>query len=90
MGYFPGGSTSGGEAKLVVYRQTLGQEEIENGFFILPKVPQILGAVLLFIRGAPQQQYGTDYIVTENRLIWNGLNIDGILSAGDKVTVVYQ
>jgi hypothetical protein len=39
--------------------------------------------------GGPAQDYGTDYTVTTNQLGWNGLTLDGVLVAGDKLQVLY-
>jgi hypothetical protein len=41
------------------------------------------------IGGIPQE-YGADYIIYGNQLIWCGLGLDGLLEPGDNVRIIYK
>ncbi len=88
MGYY--GLPACTEGTYAVMRKALTGEEIAQGRLALPEYQQTPPKVLLLIRGAPTQQYGADYQVTGNELVWSGLGLDGELEPGDEVTVVYQ
>ena len=40
--------------------------------------------------GGPTQVQGLDYDVVGNVISWNGLALDGILEAGDRLVIYYQ
>lgn len=46
--------------------------------------------VRLYVAGAPNQVYGTDFIVTGVVLSWDTLALDGVLSAGDQIFIEYE
>ena len=48
---------------------------------------------VMIIRGAPGQFYGDDFQMDgtyTDRLSWDSKDLDGVLVAGDKVTVLYN
>lgn len=69
---------------------TLNGTDITNKFITLSVAPTTINKTVLLIREAPSQFYGDDYIVNTNQLGWNGLSLDGVLSSGDKLTVIYK
>lgn len=72
---------------------TLVADDITNKYITLNRVPKIAAQVVLLIQGAPAQFYGADYAmdgVETTRLTWDGLTLDGELSEGDNLTVIYN
>lgn len=72
---------------------TLTATDITNKYIDLGYTPASASAVVAQVKGAPWSFYGDDYqmnTATPNRLEWNGLGWDGVLEAGDKITVVYD
>lgn len=65
-----------------------GQEAAKE--VTLSASPTNVNRTLLLIKGAPNQFFGEDYTVSGNTLSWNGLGLDGILAAGDKLAIVYN
>jgi hypothetical protein len=76
-------------AALTPYSYTLTGTDITNKFITLPATPTQPTNTLMTVIGGPAQDYGTDYTVTTNQLGWNGLTLDGVLVAGDKLQVLY-
>ncbi len=73
---------------------TLTGTDITNKYIDLAQVP-LNAYVSLTIKQAPWQFVGDDFEIITNgsdirRLSWNGLGLDGILEAGDKLTVEYR
>jgi len=71
---------------------TLTATDITNGYVDLAATPDVATDVVLLVKDAPAQFYGTDYTMdgtVTNRLTWSGLGLDGVLSAGDSITVIY-
>jgi len=76
----------------VIERFTLTSADISNKYITLSYEPNEPQKVLFFVDGNPIQSYGTDYQMDSTyptRLTWDGLDLDGILREGDKVTVIY-
>lgn len=76
-----------------VERFTLTATDITNKYISLSTTPMEAAGVLLSIKGAPGQFFGEDYQMdgtTPSRLTWASLGLDGILSAGDKLTVTFR
>jgi hypothetical protein len=65
-----------------------GQEAAKE--VILSSAPTTATNTLLLIQGGVNQFYGDDYTVSGSTLSWNGLALDGILAAGDKLTIIYD
>lgn len=69
---------------------TLISTDISNGYVTLASMPTSSSYVVLLIQTAPNQFYGIDYTVIGSKLSWTGLALDGILSIGDNLTVLYS
>ena len=69
------------------YVYTLNSTDVANGFVILPTVPTQPANTLLTVAGGPMQIYGVDYTVVGSTLTWGSLGLNGILAAGDVLTV---
>lgn len=79
------------ERKCVVF--TLGAADISNKYIALGEIPANPSAITVNPKGGPQQFYGDDFIMDgaqPTHLSWNGLGMDGILLAGDKICVEYD
>jgi len=72
----------------------LTDTDIENKYVQLTFEPVVPEETIVYINGAPGQDYGTDYQVTISSgvayLTWNGLGLDGRLQSGDTLIVVYD
>lgn len=76
-----------------VIQYTLTATDITNKYVILPNVPANPAAVVLVVRGAPGLAYGLDYQIDASypdHLTWASLGLDGLLVAGDVLTVIYD
>ena len=74
---------------------TLTSTEITNKYVDLDQVPRTNTAVMVFPVGGIAQEYTTDYTVISTgsavkRLNWNGLGLESLLEAGDKIIVEYS
>ena len=81
---------SGGHEVLVT---TLVQADIDNGFILLPLAPSTPSATLVLLKGAPAQVYGDDFTVSGNTLTFinsTAGDLGDILTAGDKLTIMYK
>ena len=76
------------EQKKVEVR-TLIAGEITAKQITLASTPKQALAVEFSPKGGCEQVYGDDFTVSGAILTWNGLGLDGILIAGDKVVVSY-
>lgn len=76
------------EAAKVEYR-TISAPEAAAKQLTLAAAPVDVTEVQLGIAGGGTQIVNDDFLVTGSTLSWNGLGLDGILSAGDKVCIVY-
>jgi hypothetical protein len=77
-------------ALLAVEPFTLSSGDISNKFITLSAAPTAPTKTQLSVIGGPAQAYGTDFTVTGTQLSWSGLFLDGVLVAGDIVTVQYE
>lgn len=55
----------------------------------LAETPLIPAEVMLDVQGGPSQYYGTDFVVITGVLSWSGLDLDGLLEAGDQLRISY-
>lgn len=69
---------------------TLTGTDATNKFVTLTSTPSNPGAVILLVEDAGNMFYGVDFTVSGNHLSWSGLELDGILSSGDNLTVTYH
>lgn len=73
----------------VVEYFTLDQQNIDNSEIVLQVEPFYKTETCLDIIGGSAQMYGDDFEVVNNKLKWLGKDLDGILSAGDRLRVQY-
>lgn len=89
-----GGGGGSGSAPIIT-NITLSGTDITNAGVILPVVPAVPSNVSVNVVGGVQQQYSVDFTINSNlspnkTLDWTGLGLDGILTAGDVLTVIYN
>lgn len=78
-----------------VDRFTLTAGDVTNAYVDLAVTPDEPTRVVVSVKGAPGQFYGDDFqVITDGtsvrRLSWAGMGLDGLLVAGDKLTVTYD
>lgn len=76
--------------QIVTEELTLSSQSIADKLVSLSYVPADETNVTLNIIGGAPQEYGSDYYVDGNDLIWAGLALDGKLSSGDKLRILYE
>lgn len=81
-----GGSDSTVE---IEYRTISGPEDAAKQL-TLAIAPVDVSKVQLGIRGGGTQILGTDFTVSGSILSWNGLALDGVLTSGDQITILYK
>ncbi len=81
-------SDMSGETVKVEYRTITGPEDSAKQL-TLAATPNNPLNVLLFVIGGFAQENGVDYSVSGNILDWNGLGLDGDLTAGDSIMLLY-
>jgi hypothetical protein len=69
--------------------RTISAGEATAKALTLSNSPSISGEVNLDVIGGGPQFYGDDFIVSGSTLDWNGLGLDGLLAAGDKLRISY-
>lgn len=79
---------SGGTTPIVEYRE-ISVLESEAKALSLAYAPTDPTLVQLDIISGGPQQYDFDYAVAGAILSWDGMNLDGVLSAGDKLRIAY-
>lgn len=72
-----------------VYTITLSSTEISNKGFNLPHSPLEPSEVILNIADGLTQEYNVDFTVSGTLVSWDGYQLDGDLTSGDKLTLVY-
>lgn len=72
----------------------LSSTDITNKYVQLSFEPIVHEETIVYVNGAPGQDYGTDYAINvvsgTAYLTWNGLGLDGKLQPGDTMVVVYD
>lgn len=81
-------NAAGGTAPQVELR-TITAPEAAAKSLTLAGAPTFPLRTILTIASAPGQFYGDDFIVTGAVLSWAGLDLDGILDTGDRLTIFY-
>lgn len=69
---------------------TLNGTDITNGYVTLGETPGVAAETILSVKDAASMHFGDDFTVTGNQLSWTGLELDGILASGDKLTIKYN
>lgn len=85
MGGFLIGQNSGD----IVERIELQEQDIFNKFVKLGDTPIISQNVIVTPEGGITQIYGIDYSVSGDRLLWDGLGLEGVLEQGDILIIQY-
>jgi hypothetical protein len=85
MGGFLIGQNSGD----IVERIELQEQDIFNKFVRLSDTPIISQNVIVTPEGGITQIYGIDYSVSGDRLVWDGLGLEGVLEQGDILIIQY-
>jgi hypothetical protein len=78
------------EEKTKVEYRTISAGEASSKSLILAEEPLTAGEVALDVKGGTAQFYSDDFTVSGDVLDWNGLGLDGLLVAGDKVRIIYN
>lgn len=81
-----GGSDSTVE---IEYRTISGPEDAAKQL-TLATTPVDVTKIQMGIRGGGTQILGTDFTVSGSILSWNGLGLDGVLTSGDEITILYK
>jgi len=68
---------------------TVAGGDITNKYIALANTPYSASEVAMDIIGGTAQIYDTDYTVSGTNLVWDGLDLDGVIEAGDKMRVFY-
>lgn len=71
------------------YFHTVTAGEITAKQITLPNTPIVANETVLDVIGGTSQQYSIDYSVSGAVLTWNGYALDGQLTAGDVLRVLY-
>lgn len=82
-------SGGGGGASVEVEYRTLTAGEVTAGSLSLVDTPATPGDVVFGVEGGGVQVQPTDFVVSGTTLSWSGLSLDGILTAGDRVYILY-
>ena len=83
-----GGGSSNGDFQLSCREVTAGEDTAKK--LTLSPTPADTDEVAMFIVGGSSQKPGIDYeIINGNELSWDGLGLDGLLSVGDKILLLY-
>lgn len=67
---------------------------ISNKYIVLTEAPTVKSKTRVIVIGGPEQEYGVDFVVTNDdggkRLSWAGLGLDGVLEVNDSIVVTYN
>jgi hypothetical protein len=69
--------------------RTVTAPEATAKSLVLAATPITASGVIMLVASAPNQFYGLDFTVSGTTLTWAGLGLDGILAAGDQLTILY-
>ena len=78
-------------SKYNTYVHVITVAEFNNKRMGLPAAPTEDDDTILLMKHGPNQFYSDDYIIDGNgRVDWNGRGLDGVITVGDEVTVLYR
>jgi hypothetical protein len=83
-------NTTGGKLYSPENVRTITGSEESNKEIILLSTPTDVTKTRFQVDGGFLGVYGIDFTVSGNVLSWNGLGLDGLLAAGDRVLVTYN
>lgn len=81
---------SGGTTQYNVNKFTLSGTDITNKYVTLSGTPTTVTKTVVSVIGGDSQDYSIDFTVSGTQLSWNGLGLDGVLIAGDKLIVQFN
>lgn len=81
------GSTSG--VRLYKEEKILNADQINSGIIVLEKSPDNPTSVRLVPKHGIEQDYGDDFVVSGNELIFRDLGLDGFLEENEAVYIYY-
>lgn len=81
------GSTSG--VRLYKEEKILNADQIISGIIVLEKSPDNPTSVRLVPKHGIEQDYGDDFVVSGNELIFRDLGLDGFLEENEAVYIYY-
>lgn len=67
----------------------LSADDTRNGYACMEYMARDATSAVNVV-GGPPQAYGVDYVLDGNRLFWRGLGMDGEVSPGDVIRVIYH
>lgn len=73
-----------------VNKFTLSPTDIANKYVTLTAPPTTPASTVLDVISGDSQDYGVDYVVTGSTVSWDGLGLDGVLVAGDKLQIQFD
>jgi hypothetical protein len=86
-----GGPSPGGNYSVEKFTLTAGN--ITDKYVVLAAAPSTQSATRLIVIEGIEQDYAVDFEMTADdggqRLSWDGLGLESLLEAGDKIVVVY-
>jgi hypothetical protein len=85
-----GGPGPGPGADFYVEQFVLSPAEATAKSVTLANAPTNAARTVLIIKGAGGQYYGDGFIVSGTTLSWNGLELDGVLEAGDRLSIIHN
>lgn len=88
-GFSFSGGGSGVPSGYYLEEFTLNSGNIISKSVTIANTPTTPAATLMVISGAPNMSYSEDFTISGTTVSWNGLGLDGILEAGDIISVVY-
>lgn len=75
---------------LDVFYKTLDSTDTANKYVSLDGIPLTADSVALDMIGGTAQYLNGDFAVDGTKVTWNGYALDGTMSIGDKVRVIYD
>jgi hypothetical protein len=74
---------------IVEVREITAAEDLAGELTLSNSEPTEPTKTIVQIIGGTVQEYGFDFIVTNDRLIWNGLAMETLIDQGDKIQITY-
>jgi hypothetical protein len=68
----------------------LNSDDTRNGYALMKFAASDCSSSAVSIVGGVPQEYGVDYTLQANKIVWRGLGMDGVLEPGDIVRVTHR
>ena len=69
---------------------TISNQDVINKYVTLSNAVYADEGTVLYLDGSPPQVYGDDFSIDQQIISWDGLGLDGLVYAGDKIVVTYE